>query len=287
MLLHIALGDAYGAGFEFAPARDVRTFNDLSGYRQHPKHLGVGPGRYTDDTQMSLAVAEAMLETPSPRPLDWVRHFLDAFQRDPRAGYAKKFHEFLKTVTSPEDFMERIKPDSAKSGAAMRALPIGYYSTPEEVFRVAAEQARLTHDTQGGVQAAQAVALTAHYFLYHLGPRKGVAKFLADWLGGCWTDWQGPVGHAGMDTARAALTAIVRNDSLATLLRECVEYTGDVDTVASLALGAATCCWDYRRDLPAVLWDNLEDGPFGKTYLTSIQAKLDARFPTPSPRATS
>ena len=39
---------------------DTTGGNDLSGYVQHPRHRGVWPGRYTDDTQMSLAVAEAL-----------------------------------------------------------------------------------------------------------------------------------------------------------------------------------------------------------------------------------
>ncbi len=60
MLLELAVGDAYGAGFEYADADTVAAKNDLSHYVRHPRHR-ISPGRYTDDTQMSLAIAEAIL----------------------------------------------------------------------------------------------------------------------------------------------------------------------------------------------------------------------------------
>lgn len=59
MLVELAIGDAYGAGFEYAPAA-ILKHNDLSRYIQHPKH-NIRPGQYTDDTQMSLAIAEAIV----------------------------------------------------------------------------------------------------------------------------------------------------------------------------------------------------------------------------------
>jgi hypothetical protein len=43
MLLELAIGDAYGAGFEFAADRIVREQNDLSCYVQHPRY-GRKPG---------------------------------------------------------------------------------------------------------------------------------------------------------------------------------------------------------------------------------------------------
>ena len=49
MLLEIAIGDAYGAGFEYVNAAIIREHNALSGTIQHPRH-GTKPGQYTDDT---------------------------------------------------------------------------------------------------------------------------------------------------------------------------------------------------------------------------------------------
>lgn len=61
MLLELAIGDAYGAGFEYANRAFIGAHNDLSGYVRHPRHRQ-RPGSYTDDTQMSLGIAEAVVE---------------------------------------------------------------------------------------------------------------------------------------------------------------------------------------------------------------------------------
>lgn len=277
MLIFLGIGDAYGAGFEYAPAELVRERNDLSGYIQHPRHLGIKPGMYTDDTQMSLAVAEALLQHERPSRLQWAEHFVAAFQRDRREGYAQRFYDFLLTVRDGADFLERIKPHSDKSGAAMRALPVGFLATPEVVMQVTAEQARLTHDTPDGIRSAQAVALAAHHFLKG-GSQLGLRGFMQQHLPGDWFDWRGKVGPAGMDSARAALTALVGHRSMTTLLKACVAYTGDVDTVAALALGLAACCPEYERNLPDVLLRDLENGSYGKGYLQELDLALRKRF---------
>ena len=40
------------------------------------------------------------------------------------------------------------------------------------------------------------------------------------------------VGHPGIVSVRAALTALLRCQRMSDLLRTCVDFTGDVDTVA-------------------------------------------------------
>lgn len=152
MLLELAIGDAYGAGFEYADRDFVAAHNDLSGYVRHPRHR-IAPGRYTDDTQMSLAVAEAVLSDAPWTPLLLAEKFVAAFKRDPREGYAQGFYDFLRRVQSGAQFLAEIRPESDKSGAAMRAAPIGVYPTVAEVIARATVQARITHDTPNGTNA--------------------------------------------------------------------------------------------------------------------------------------
>jgi ADP-ribosyl-[dinitrogen reductase] hydrolase len=64
MLLELAVGDAYGAGFEYAPLEVVRKHNTATHYIQHPRH-NIRPGCYTDDTQMSLAIPDRRVCTQS------------------------------------------------------------------------------------------------------------------------------------------------------------------------------------------------------------------------------
>jgi ADP-ribosyl-[dinitrogen reductase] hydrolase len=274
MLIEIAIGDAYGAAFEYAKPTPDRP-NDLSRYSRHPRH-GVKPGCYTDDTQMSIAVAEALIEHGAgATPFQFTEKFVLAFQRDPREGYASRFWEFLKSVRDAEDFAARISPVSEKSGAAMRACPIGVLPDVATVLRTAERQARITHDTLGGVSSAQAAALATHYFAYRLGRKEDLPRFLDAHAPGEWQQpHRGKVGAEGMIAVRAAITAIVAETSLSALLKRCVDFTGDVDTVAAVALGAASCSSEYAQDLPEPLVAGLENGPWGAGYLRDTDARL-------------
>ena len=80
MLLELAVGDAYGAGFEYADRAIIQGHNDLSRYIKHQRH-DIVPGCYTDDTQMSLAIAEAIVSGEPWTPLNLVNRFVAAFKR--------------------------------------------------------------------------------------------------------------------------------------------------------------------------------------------------------------
>lgn len=149
MLVELAIGDAYGAGYEYADAT-VARHNDLSGYVRHPRHE-ITLGAYTDDTQMSLAIVEVMVSGAPWTPEVLAEAFVEVFKRDPREGYAQGFYHFLQSVNSGTEFLAKIRPDSDKSGAAMRACPIGIFSTISEVIEKSTLQARLTHDTPDGI----------------------------------------------------------------------------------------------------------------------------------------
>nr|WP_042197872.1 ADP-ribosylglycohydrolase family protein [Kibdelosporangium sp. MJ126-NF4]CEL22865.1 ADP-ribosylglycohydrolase [Kibdelosporangium sp. MJ126-NF4]CTQ90005.1 ADP-ribosylglycohydrolase [Kibdelosporangium sp. MJ126-NF4] len=276
MLVELAVGDAYGAAFEYAPRAFVEARNTLEGYAQHGTHSGIWPGRYTDDTQMTIAVAEALVSGEEWTPLNLASRFTQAFQRDQRVGYATGFQAFLSGVSDGEDFLARIRPDSDKSGGAMRVSPVGLLPSVADVMHHASVQARVTHDTPEGVEAAQAAALAVHYCHFDLGPVRKVGEWIdAQVPRGGWAEtWQGKVGPKGRMSVTAALTALAANTSMSELLRTCVAFTGDVDTVATVALAAASRSGEYTQDLPEVLMSNLENGPFGRDYLAALDTQL-------------
>ena len=277
MLVELAIGDAYGAGFEYAADWIVRKHNNLAAYVQHPRH-GIRPGCYTDDTQMSLAVAEAIMSDEPWTPELLAEHFVSAFKRDPREGYAGSFYAFLNEIKDGPEFLARIRPDSDKSGAAMRACPIGVYRPLAEVIRRCTIQARLTHNTQDGINAAVAAALMTHYFIYRLGPKVDLGTFLAIHVSGPWTAaWRGKVGAKGMHSVQAAVSAVMAHNSMSELLRACIALTGDVDTVATIGLAAGSCSVEIAQDLPPHLFAGLENGPFGRDYLRELDKRLMRR----------
>jgi ADP-ribosyl-[dinitrogen reductase] hydrolase len=122
MLIECAIADAYGAGFEYVrDRRFISRNNTLAGYVQHPRHK-LRPGTYTDDTQMSIAVAELIIEGGQWSAERIAEKFISAFQRDRREGYAGGFFAFLnKTKTGPQ-FLENIRNTSDKGRAHRRLL---------------------------------------------------------------------------------------------------------------------------------------------------------------------
>ena len=75
MLVGLAVGDALGAAVEFKPPG---TFPPVTGYRGGGPH-GLGPGEWTDDTSMALALADSIatvgwdLADQARRYLAWYR----------------------------------------------------------------------------------------------------------------------------------------------------------------------------------------------------------------------
>ncbi|HEU4946957.1 MAG TPA: ADP-ribosylglycohydrolase family protein [Kribbella sp.] len=280
MLVELAVGDAYGAGFEYADPEFVAAHNTLAGYVQHPTHSGVRPGAYTDDTQMTIAIAELLISGGSWTAQRLADQFVRVFHRDQREGYAGGFYRLLREVDDGDELLSRINPDSDKSGAAMRAGPIGLLPTVSDVLHHAAVQARVTHDTPAGIEAAQAAALAVHYCHFELGLMSEVGRWVDRQLlssgghGGWSRPWRGKVGARGWMSVRAALTAMTASSSLSEILRTCVAFTGDVDTVATVAMAAASRSQQITRDLPNVLKRDLENGPYGRGYLWDLDARL-------------
>ncbi|AOS46119.1 ADP-ribosyl-[dinitrogen reductase] glycohydrolase [Lacunisphaera limnophila] len=281
MLFQLAIGDAYGAGFEYASKDFVAQHNNLERYISHPKHRQL-PGTYTDDTQMALAIAELLIEK-SPWTKEVIaQKFVDVFKRDPRKGYSQRFYWFLREVKDGSEFLARIDPRSTKSGAAMRAPPLGLLKSEAEVLAKAEFQARLTHDTPEGVASAQAAALTAHYFAYGLGPAEKLGRYLSNQVPYRYAwhkPWRGKVGPSGLEAVHAAVYVLSRESTLAGVLRETVNLTGDVDTVASIALAAASTTRDFLRDIPEALATALEHSTFGANHLQKVDRALSQLLP--------
>ena len=229
---------------------------------------------------MSIAIAEAILADDAWTPALLAKRFVAAFKRDPRAGYSEHFYTFLQRINDGAQFLAEIAPHSDKSGGAMRATPLGVYPTIPQVIERCTIQAALTHNTPDGINAAVAAALMTHYFLYRLGPKQHLAQFLESHVPGAWAEpWRDKVGSKGWMSVRAAITALLHADSMADLLRRCIAFTGDVDTVATIALAAGSCCTELPQNLPTQLIEGLENGVYGRDYLRTLNARLLALVP--------
>lgn len=280
MLLELAVGDAYGARFEYTSPEFVTHNNTLTRYLQNPQHQSILPGSYTDDTQMTLAIAELLISGQPWTQEAVAEKFVEVFHRDPRSGYAGGFFQLLTELRSGRELLDRISPWSEKSGAAMRVGPIGLLPDIDLLLNYAEIQARITHNTLLGIESAQAASLAVHYCSHNIGHLAGIGSWVDTVIrkhggqGGWSTKWTGEVGSYGWMSVSAALTALSTASSLSELLKSCVAYVGDVDTVATIALAAGSCCAELVSDLPPELLSNLENGRYGRDYLISLDDRL-------------
>lgn len=276
MLTLIAMADAYGAGFEFARGSKMEK-NTLSGYLEHNLDP-VEAGRYSDDTQMSVAVAEALMGSEAPGALEFAEAFARAFHRDPRQAYARGFYEFLQSAPDGEAFLRGIRPDSDRSGAAMRACPVGLLGSVERVLEAAAIQARVTHDTPEGIASAQAVAAAVFHQrnLEGQAGALGLFEYLNHHVPGFeWgAPWSGRVSVSALDCARAAIWLAGTRRSYAQLLKDAVALGGDTDTVAAIAAGIASGSPNYEIDPPEWMEREAERGPYGLDFLRGLDERL-------------
>ena len=286
MLLRIAQGDAYAMATEYIKLpRNQGTRDAALGftrYLEHPTH-GLKPGQYTDDTQMSIAVAETLIAGNFSREA-FADSFVRCFKRDWRNGYSKSFQLFLERVGTGGELLSKINPASDKNGAAMRSVPLGVLKNPEDIVQVAETQAKITHDTPNGILSSQIVALMSHFAMYSNSPMEpsAVAAFLSMMLPNKLTQiatmlpyWEGPVTgpDVGMRTAHAVFDLVTSGKSLMKILRQTIEWGGDTDSVASIAWGIASC--RDANPIPDFLEYGLEPGgKFGTAFLRQLGERL-------------
>ncbi|MBI3632145.1 MAG: ADP-ribosylglycohydrolase family protein [Candidatus Vogelbacteria bacterium] len=319
MLLYIGIGDAYAMATEYIKLpRDQALLNEVlkfEKYHQHPTHLDVLPGYYTDDTEMSVANALVLIENEPPyTPLmfanAWVREFVRGGMRK---GYSRKFQEFLERTKTGAEFLANVNPNSNKNGAAMRAVPFGVLRTVPEVLEVSTMQAKITHNTPEGLFSARVVALMSHYALYEkpasylfesslIGtrdycllnlPKEDLEKY--GYIFDLKNHWDtAVVGNDRQSVAISTVHAVVSfiatysPPNLRLLLSRIIEMGGDTDSVAAIVLGLVggrmedevrRICNNTSR-FPDFMAINLEHGnpKTGAKYLLDVGTQLMDKF---------
>jgi hypothetical protein len=97
--------------------------------------------------------------------------------------------------------------------------------------------------------------------------------------GGRWGD---KVENNGIQVVAAAVEAVSKGrHSLRQVLYDSVAFTGDVDTVAAIALAAGSLHPDIKNDLPHVLYTQLENDTYGLNYLQDLDIQLSQALPKP------
>jgi ADP-ribosylglycohydrolase len=294
MIYGLALGDALGAPVEFWELKGIRERYGPNGIQEMPE-----PALYTDDTQMTLAVAEALAA---------------AGHQDLGAIMAAISQGFVTWLRSPENdrspggsclygarqleagvpWWKSGKPNSKGCGAAMRVAPIGYFYQHDlpKLRQVAAASALATHHHPAAQLAAVAAAFLVKLALDRRPPEEmlpalelethGQIQGFDQTLGRLdaaleMTSPDAALAHIGEgwvaeEAVVMALYCFMQSpdDFLATIRRG-ANTQGDSDSIACIAGGISGAYLGFRA-LPPAWVDRLEKSE----YLGDVARRLAA-----------
>lgn len=297
-LLGAMLGDALGMPYEGLATESIPDEVDLRAGR-------LPAGSYTDDTQMSTALGEALLDDPNLDDLDALgARFVRAFE--PHRGYGAGTREVLRRIqqgvpaltasraSTPAGARRGDEPTgSFGNGAAMRVAPVAvrHRSCLDALRAVAARSAQVTHAHPVGIDAAVVQAAAVAAALLGVDPlaaaraaaatielRDGLARVavllarapvppavVATELGNDAT------GHRSVP---AAIYAALASPDPAGALICAVRLGGDTDTIASMA-GAIAGARDGAAALPPRWMNALENHGTGRDHIHQLAHDLD------------
>ena len=152
------LGDIVGSPYEF----------DCNNYKGKDFPLFSQRSEFTDDTVMTLAVAQALLDTRGQDDITikaaLVREMQQLGRAYPDKGYGARFNQWL-YEDDPQPYR------SYGNGSAMRVSTAAWLAESiQEALHLAQLTAEVTHDHPEGIKGAQAVA--AAIFLARTGHSK-------------------------------------------------------------------------------------------------------------------
>ena len=227
--------------------------------------------RPTDDSVMTLAVAQALLDTRGQDTekvnAALVKEMQRIGRRYPDAGYGGRFISWL-DAEDPRPY------GSYGNGSAMRVSAAGWlYPTLEETRRMAALTASVTHNHPEGVKGAESVA--SAIFLARTGAGKAEIKAYIEANFGYELDTPLDVIRPGykfdvscQGSVPQAIRAFLEGTDYESTVRLAVSIGGDSDTIACIAGGMAEAMYGVPEEIREV----------GLTYLPEDLRLIFERF---------
>ena len=246
------LGDIIGSPYEFdrgSKTKDFPLFSESS--------------EFTDDTVMTLAVAEALLESSAEeddgvirrRIVERIQHRGRAY---PNSGYGANFVSWLWNP-NPKPY------GSWGNGSAMRVSAAGWlYEDLDTVLRMAKLSAEVSHDHPVGIKGAQATA--AAIWLARTGSTKAQIKdYIAETFGYDLSRTCDEIrpGYYHVEscqqTVPEAITAFLEGESFEDVIRTAVSLGGDCDTLTAIAGSMAEAFYGVPEELQQECRNRLTD----------------------------
>jgi len=305
-LLGGAIGDALGFPAENLSRQRIQArFGRLSDYQIRPRW-----GYYTDDTQLTIALAETVLACNGFDRAYFRRKLARWWLVVPRLSGRSTKNAALKCLAG----LEQTGANVPGSSAAMRAAPLAlfYYADPEALFAATVECATVTHVHPRAIAGALVSVFSIGYCLTHttldrdayLGMVAAVAerfepaiarrlcdlprllavpedRALAELLKHS-TKWGSPID----DIICVCIYAWLKYpDDFAQSMLLCVNAGWDTDTTAAIH-GNIAGAWHGRAGIPSRWVEHLENGYKGRDYIITLAQSLCTRRAPPLPRPT-
>ena len=249
---------------------------------------------YTDDSIMTMAVAEWLLTDPQHGMDTLETIFLDFAKKYPcpMGGYGGGFSRWLFHPEALGDYENRdFKPgtrhpyNSFGNGAAMRCSANGWmFDTLEETERVAGLSAAITHSHPEGIKGAQSTA-AAIFMARHEASKEEIRDYVSakygynlnrtcdeirpvyDWDSSC----QGTVPEA--------MVAFFDSTDFESAIRLAVSLGGDSDTLACITGGIAEAFYkDIPDDIALKIWELIPED--FKAILKKMEQRSTYRLPS-------
>jgi len=211
----------------------IGSVHEGAGTKTKEFDLFVPGSRFTDDTVLSVAVAEWILDGGD------LVELLHSYTREfPGRGYGGMFYTWVRSNA-------REPYGSFGNGAAMRVSPVGFaFDALEDVLARAKRSAAVTHNHPEGIRGAQATAAAIYYA--RLGQTKEQIRPTLE-------ERFGYDLHARLDDIRPAygfdetcqgtvppaVVAFLESTDFEDAIRNAVSLGGDADTLACITGGIA------------------------------------------------
>ncbi len=237
------IGDMVGAPYEFDRSPKVKDFGPLF----------IKKSMFTDDSVMTIAVADALIKAGPNADVDLIREKVAQCMKEwgnryPHAGYGGRFGAWLH-YDDPKPY------GSWGNGSAMRVSSVGWlYDSMERTREVAAATAEVTHNHPEGIKGAEATA--AAIFLARNGSSKEeireyvTSEFGYDLSRTC--DEIRPTYHhveSCQETVPEAITAFLEGEDFEDVIRTAVSLGGDCDTLTCIAGSIAEAFYGVPEEI--------------------------------------
>ncbi len=241
--LGLAVGDALGATVEFMTPREIQH-----AYGTHKEIIGGGwlrlkPGMVTDDTTMSLALGDAILEAQGVDAETIGRHF-DQWMRNKPIDIGNTVRRGILHFRNKGETCVPVNEYDGGNGACMRVLPIAIATLglDEATVRAAVEtQSHITHNnplsdagTWCVVRMVQMALQGATMSELRQGPVEELLQAYPEFVFRRKHPSENPSGFI-VHTLRVVFSAIFDTDNFEDCLVDTVNRGGDADTTGAIA----------------------------------------------------